>query len=278
MTKTVRLAGNVGRVVTQDELAEIQQRYRVRERDWLELEIAYEGRGEAEFSTNPGTIGGPTSISYREDGTLELFQMTVDELAAEQHPGKAAPDALFVFVNALPIPGGFGFGGMSNECVRLEVAGDGYNVRAAQRSDVIAEAGNDTATFRPYRVVTSIESDAEPRYWAVPLLNFTSDFLVVIEELHNHPLRTRQTSPYELVSGDARIYHELAYQQGNALIAFRCEGEFGFIEPLPDYKERRARVEAGETVATAQSWRSGARQRHPSAHGRTLVESARGST
>jgi hypothetical protein len=53
----------------------------------------------------------------------------------------------------------------------------------------------------------------------VPLLNFTSDFLVVIEELHNHPLRTRQTSPYELVSGDARIYHELAYQQGNALIA-----------------------------------------------------------
>lgn len=68
-------------------------------------------------------------------------------------------------------------------------------MRAAQRSDVIAEAGNDTATFRPYRVVTSIESDAEPRYWAVPLLNFTSAFLVVIDELHDHPLRTRQTSP-----------------------------------------------------------------------------------
>jgi hypothetical protein len=30
--------------------------------------------------------------------------MTVDELVAEQHPGQAAPDALFVFVNALPIP------------------------------------------------------------------------------------------------------------------------------------------------------------------------------
>jgi hypothetical protein len=56
VTKTARLAGNVGRVVTQDELAENQQRYRVRERDWLELEIAYEGRGEAEFSPNPGTI------------------------------------------------------------------------------------------------------------------------------------------------------------------------------------------------------------------------------
>ena len=113
--------------------------------------------------------------------------MTVDELAAEQHPGKAVPDALFVFVNALPIPGGFGFGGMSNECVRLEVAGDGYNVRAAQRSDVIAEAGNDTATFRPYRVVTSIESDAEPRYWAVPLLNFTSYSRRLGHAAHHEP-------------------------------------------------------------------------------------------
>ena len=94
--------------MTQDELAEIQQRYRVRESDWLALEIAYEGRGEAAFLTNPGTIRGPTSIRYREDGTLELFQMTVHELVAEQHPGEAAPDALFLFVNALPILGGFG--------------------------------------------------------------------------------------------------------------------------------------------------------------------------
>ncbi|HET8895299.1 MAG TPA: hypothetical protein VFM96_14500 [Gaiellaceae bacterium] len=48
-----------------------------------------------------------------------------------------------------------------------------------------------------------------------------------------------------------RLYHERFYREGNALIPFLCEGEPAFIEPLADYPERRARVEAGEIAVTA---------------------------
>jgi hypothetical protein len=156
-------ADNVARVVTEAELAQIQERYRVRDRDWLEVKIEYEGRGEAEFSSNPGTSRGPMKIRYGEDGAAEVFSMTVEELTADQHPG--GPDGLFVFVNALPLPegGGFGFGGSSNDCVRVELAGAHFAVRAAQRSDVMASAGNGTATFRPYRTIASFRS------WAITL-------------------------------------------------------------------------------------------------------------
>jgi hypothetical protein len=38
---------------------------------------------------------------------------------------------------------------------------------------------------------------------------------------------------------------------GNALIPFLCEGVPAFVEPLADYRERRAGVEARESVVTA---------------------------
>jgi hypothetical protein len=241
-------------MVAQAELEQIQDRYRVKDRDWLDLEIEYQGPGEAEFSSNPGTLRGPMSIRYGEDGSAEVFEMTVEELTADQHPGGDASAALFAFVNGLPIPGepgAFGFGPSSNKCVRVELTGDGFTVSPAQRSEVIASTGNGTATFRPYRTVASFAGNAEPHYWAVPLLNFTSGFELVAEDLHDHPLRTRETRPYEAVTGETALYHQLAYRQGNALIPFMCEGEVGFIEALPDYEARQTRVEAGETVATA---------------------------
>lgn len=241
-------------MVSQAEAEQIRDRYRVKDRGWLDLEIEYEGSGEAEFSSNPGTLRGPMSIRYAEGGSAEVFEMMVEELTAEQHPGGDASAALFAFVSGLPIPGepgAFGFGPSSNKCVRVELTGEGFTVRPAQRSDVIASTSNGTATFRPYRTVASFADKAEPHYWAVPLLNFTSGFELVSEDLHGHPLRMRETSAYEAVTGETALYHQLAYQQGNALIPFMCEGEPGFIEPLPDYEARQTRVEAGETVATA---------------------------
>lgn len=79
-------------MVTKAELAQVQERYRVNDRQWLELEIEYEGRGEAEFSSNAGTIRGPMSIRYTEEGSADVFEMRVEKLTAEQHPGEGAPE------------------------------------------------------------------------------------------------------------------------------------------------------------------------------------------
>jgi hypothetical protein len=78
-----------------------------------------------------------------------------------------------------------------------------------------------------------------------------STFGVVAPELHDHPLRTRITNEIEPVEGDLAMHHANAYRQGNSLIPFLCEGELGFIEPLPDYDARAARVSGGETSVTA---------------------------
>jgi hypothetical protein len=224
----------------------------VRPRDWLSLTFTYEGEGTARFSTNPGTISGPTTASYAENGTLTDFTMQVTTLETES-PLEGG-DSLFIFVHGLPVegsPGTFTLSPASNECAAVELVGDDFALAPEQRSPVIANAGDAGATFRPYKTVARYSSDAKPHYWVAPLLNFTVDYRLAAPSLHGHPLRTRETAPLEAVEGEAFYIQESLYREGNALIPFRCQGEPAFIEPLPDYKERRARVEAGEKLVTA---------------------------
>jgi hypothetical protein len=93
-------------------------------------------------------------------------------------------------------------------------------------------------------------TDVSPHYWVAPLLNFVVDYRLAPPSFHGHPLRTRKTAPLEAPEGEAS-YHEHLCREGNALIPFFCEGEPAFIDPLSDYAERRARVEAGEKLVTA---------------------------
>jgi len=135
--------------VTSEQVEEIRRLYEVQPRGWLELEPAYAGDGVTHFTTNPGTITGPTSVRYAEDGSLLEFRMTVEHLEADTPI--AGLDSPFVFVNMLPIPGepgSFGMGGRSNECASVEVSGEGFTLAPAQRSSVIASAGDDGVVFR----------------------------------------------------------------------------------------------------------------------------------
>ena len=238
--------------VNTEQVEEIRRLYEVQPRGWLELEPAYAGDGVTHFTTNPGTITGPTSIRYAEDGSLLEFRMAVEHLEADTPI--AGLDSPFVFVNMLPIPGepgSFGMGGRSNECASVEVSGEGFTLAPAQRSSVIASAGDDGVVFRPFRTIARFAETATPHYWVAPLLNFVVDFRRVAPPLQDHPLRTRATAPLAASDGLLRFYHESFYREGNALIPFLCEGEPAFIEPLPDYTERRARVESGESSITA---------------------------
>jgi hypothetical protein len=238
--------------ISGDEVTAIRQRYEVQPRDWLELEPVYASVGVARFATNPGTISGPATVRYSEDGSLAEFSMAVEHLQAETPIDGS--DSLFVFVNALPIPdspGSFGFGSKSNECVSVELTGEKFTLAADQRSSVIASASDSAVFFRPHRTVARFAGAASRHYWVAPLLNFVVDFRSVEPSLQDHPLRTRATAPLVATDGRLRLYHESFYREGNGLIPFLCEGEAAFIEPLADYPERRARVESGESLVTA---------------------------
>lgn len=192
-------------------------------------------------------------MHYAEDGSLLEFTMAVEHLEAET--SAKGPNSLFLFVNALPVPdtpGAFGLGPGSNECASVELSGEGFTLAAAQRSSVIANAGDLGAVFKPYRTIARFAPAARPHYWVAPFLNFVVDFRRLALPLQEHPLRTRATAPFAPTEGGLlRIYHESFYREGNALIPFLCEAEPAFIEPLPDYAERRARVESGENLVTA---------------------------
>jgi hypothetical protein len=176
--------------------------------------------------------------------------MTVEHLEAEAPT--AGSDSLFVFVNMLPIPGSPGtFGGWSNECASVELSGESFTLTAAQRSSVIASAGDAGVFFRPFRTIARFAERATPHYWVAPLLNFVVDFRRLALPLQDHPLRTRATAPLAASDGRLGLFHESFYREGNALIPFLCEGEPAFVEPLSDYTQRRARVESGESVVTA---------------------------
>jgi hypothetical protein len=236
---------------SEEQLAEIRGHYRATARTWFKPAVTYHGPGRAVFVSNPGTIEGPVSISFREDGIADHFEMSVEALTAGGHPGEGAPDAVFTFVNAVPIPdrpGAFGFGGASNECAQLEVQGDGFSLSAA---NPLVSASERTATFRPNRTIVGFTAAVEPVYWVVPLLNFVSDFVLAGTELHGHPLRVRETPAYEPAGDDADRFRESMYRESNGVLPFDCEGELGFVEPLCDYADRRDRVLAGETLVTA---------------------------
>ena len=239
-------------MVTSERVEEIRRLYEVQPRGWLELELTYQGDSVARFTTNPGTISGPTTVRCAEDGSLVEFRITAEHLKPETPI--EGPNSLFVFVNMLPIPGSpgsFGMGGRSNECASVKVSGKGFTLAPSQRSSVIASAGDAGVVFRPFRTIARFAETATPHYWVAPLLNFVVDFRCVAPPLQDHPLRTRATAPLAACDGPLRLYHESFYREGNALIPFLCEREPAFVEPLPDYAERRARVEAGESLVTA---------------------------
>jgi hypothetical protein len=238
--------------VNQRNIRAIEKLYEVTPTGWLRLEPSYQGHGVATFTSNPGTISGQTTVRYAEDGSIREFGMAVGEIEAEGQVD--GPDSLFVFVYGHPIPdnpGAIALGPNSNECVSVEVNGDGFALAPDQRSSVIVNAGNNTATFKPFRTIARFESPAAPYYWVAPLINFVVDFTRIAPSLNDHALRTRRTAPYAAPDGPLWYYHDVFYRGGNALIPFLCEGEPAFVEPLPDYEARRGRVEAGESVVTA---------------------------
>jgi hypothetical protein len=160
----------------------IQDRYRAKARDWLELEPHYEGKGRSVFSSNPGTIRGPASVLYREDGTAERFEMTATELVADQQPGDDA-NAAFYFLCGKPNPdepGNLSFGTYHNHCDEITVSDETFDLRA---TDPLTSATNSQVNFRPIRTTVQFPCEAEPYYWVAPLLNFVSSFVHATTEL-----------------------------------------------------------------------------------------------
>ncbi len=214
--------------------------------NWVKTKLRFSGPGIAIFEDPEGQVSGHTTIYFNEYGDRSI-RMSVQDVRAEQ-PLRFGLASLLngdhIDGPSIPL-----IPDKNNPCVRLSVkTKDGefnaenfdFYIHSFQISEKVR---NDLIDFRPAQSWLIGNNYSAPKYWALPLVNFVSDFADYHPTLANHPLRI---FPDAVVSEDIPPEHReiAAYisHQYSHLILFHFQENAGFIEALPDYKERVARL------------------------------------
>ena len=216
---------------------------------WFSEHIEYRGIGRAELECPKGTFEGPTVTAIDRFGrsTVTMNVETVEteaslvvgpvQLLLRDQPTRGSPWSL---------------GGEENPCTRLEAScpegkfiGAGRIIRTGIKWQL--EGGVEEITFVPLRSQFNVASAGVSKYWALPLSNFLSEFFDRSPRLNRHPLRMYPTPeiPRELTEND-RFFAETKANEKNRLIIFEFKGALGFIEAMPDYEERKSRLQEGQ--------------------------------
>lgn len=192
--------------------------------NWFTPSVEYRGRALVTLSDPERVITGSGVVRCRESG-----ETTVDIYIAESFSGGHLADP-------------------SNDfqcCRRLEVTTDGGTFETSDVLVVSWSLGTDV-TKVTYTVKNGLYRAAPPgeaMYWVAALVNLYSSFHEGKRQFEHHPL---------LIWRPRRAHHGQAPGQfrdhENPLIVFSYRDKEGFIEPLPDYKERTARLEVGDAV------------------------------
>jgi hypothetical protein len=219
--------------------------------NWFLTTIEYLGQGHAEFLDPVGSAEGPTSIYVDEQGDYRIMMRVVNYASAEQlHFGLKE---LLSGIRAVQNSNGsyqHGIGTSRNKCLRLTVkcaSGVFTSDNVYHFADQELESKQiQIQFFANHAQFDSLQS--RPKYWVLPLSNFVSEFRDSFPELDQHPLRIYPTPivPSELPENDV-FYANLVANEKNKLIAFLYAHQAGFIERLPDYKERVANLQEGHT-------------------------------
>ncbi len=102
--------------------------------------------------------------------------------------------------------------------------------------------------IHPLTAEYTVKQAKEAIYWVVPLMNFAPELKKGINfpPLNKHPLRIHPVPdmPEGLTEMESRVALRSA-TRCNRLTLFRFGGKDGFIEPLPDYEERREKLLTG---------------------------------
>jgi hypothetical protein len=216
-------------------------------KNWFEPSVDYSGYGRAEFSDPPGVIEGPTKVQFDESGKSTI-EMDVEKM----EPDSTEPMRALLFLCASPpvVEAGKAVryvGGRTNPCLKLTVTCENGVFSASDRISCSSQSsfttGEERVIFQVLRSSFDAKDGQPPRYWVLPLLNFLSEFHPGTPSLDRHPLRTTlmPTIPSGLTDSDATLADLYSHSQAR-LVAFQFNGTFGFIEPLPDYKDKETKL------------------------------------
>ncbi len=218
---------------------------------WFETAITYEGVGRATFGAPKGFLEGPSRICIN-----ELEETSIEMCVERSDCEKDLSFGLLEFLS----------GSLPEEVEgkkRLIIGGDPGNGNPCDRVEIQTPTGiyqtvgkvlctghsfgskqPTTVKFHPLRAQFRSRESQKPAYWVIPLLNFRSEMVQCAPDLDKHPLRIFPTpvAPNNLI-GDEALIARFQLNSKNQLIVFESHGEHGFIERLPDYKERIERLE-----------------------------------
>lgn len=235
---------------------------------WFSTTIEYDGWGRAEFTDPQGSVEGPTRVSFDELGNASIemrpdlrtlqadrpLRFGLIELLSGAKPQEDQGSASLVRT-----PSSW------NPCTGLEVetpqgrfssrdvSYHGHNEVWGVNEEVVQRI-----TFDVF--ISRFDSDKykESTYWVLPLTNFVAKLRPAPAEFGQHPLRIfpTPTVPDELTyipSGpgeeEATMRAYMALQAAHSrhrLIVYEFNGAPGFIEKLPDYKDREEELLAGK--------------------------------
>lgn len=217
---------------------------------WLEFQATYEGMGRAEFTDPAGWIEGPTKVHFNEFGDVTC-EMAPTDLHSERELRCGWMEFL---TGEEPRQDGtsftIGFSGPNNPCKSLEVVTPKGMFRAQKltvqgfNSDLVSLK---ELRFHPWRSEFTVRpTPGPPKFWAMPLWNYRSDFSGRRTPVDDHPLRFSPPPPPSAAEDpDQRLMENWAAASSNRVIWFPFSGGTGYIEPLPDYEERIEALQDG---------------------------------
>jgi len=208
---------------------------------WFTSSVTYTGDGRAEFAQPAGVRSGPGSASYDEyEESVDIddagFEPAEAPLLGTDQPNSEQVLEHTESSSSLPLQS-MGI----NPCTHLYIStSDGL---FSATDGVPYALNNNRRQYRPWHAQFDVHTAQPAAYWVLPLTNFISEFSEAHPELDRHPLRIYPTPdiPTDLPANEQ--YAATSYANSkNRLIIFELEGTLGFIEPLPDYEERKEQL------------------------------------
>lgn len=226
---------------------------------WFSPTVEYAGRCTAGFSNPRGSVEGAAKVIVDETGEISVEMVAEADTLRTEEPSDVG---LVEFIGGLVVQDTDGDAQRlvrtePNPCTELEVQAPSGTFRTSEvrtyGTDPSSGGNTIRLSFPVGESVFEVSGARAGEHWVLPLTNFLSEFQQPSGELERHPLRVFPTpevpEEYERVEEgldeeenerralrNAEVWGT-AYAE-DQLIKFRFEDGPGFVERLPDYRER----------------------------------------
>ncbi len=195
-------------------------------------EIVYEGKAVLTYSDPFGTLEGPAKVAYDDHGQMH-FSMVPDNVSSKELLQRLVSDPF----------------GDRSACTTIEMeCEDGVLTLREQIKPLISSQSDSMGSkISEVNLATSRFSFQAPQagvpvYWVLPLQNFIVDLAVSHVALDDHPLRL-QTLDVDMLATRPQPRSDGIYvNRTSPVLAFECQQSIVFVEPLPDYAQRKSRL------------------------------------